>query len=826
MLILGIFSFIGDSVKEMIVGVFLLIDSLVYSIISWLYQIFCILASFRLFESELFDVITSSIFSIIGVVALFIIAYQLLKYMINPEDVKGGAAIKKIVIKIITSMAMIILVPMLFDFLFDFQNSILSNNTIGKLILPTYNSSELENVLGEMGVDNPENISEEDYNYYLLQYYGNSTATQIFQAFFYPTGANISTFSNAADSIETEGDGSGWLVDIVAYGTCGLGIAAAAGVSFATALIGSPSFGAAAAYCASALVINEASDIISDLTSAKYSLSLAYTHSAMYGDFNVFQPFAKNIIENEITYHYLLSTIVGVVVAYILAIYCLDLGVRAVKLAVYQIVAPIPIFLRILPNQEKVFNNWWKAVLSTYTEIFMRMLILYFGVLFISNLPGIIGNIFSSDSTPYADNLLIYLLVRTVIILGILIFIKQAPKIIEEVTGIKSGNFSFNIMDHIKDAAWAPSAVGGLIAGHGNPLAMLRAGRAGWKNNNLQGIGGEVTRRRNLEEARRDGSRWYGRMLERGRNYLGLETGTEYINRRMEEGINPETGRNYNATNDTANAINIRDENGTVVRTIIVGQTVDMDKGMQEHILTSKQFNIKELSDISEIVRHISDSEKSNERIIAFRSAIKKEAEEKVLEEKSDVEDTIRTSSGKTFTGNLASMYEFREKMKLSGASEDELKEITKEIGLAKERMWKVFADAAITGNPLANGKSVDSVKIKSISEQLELLYAQNGLQQGAGIDYDKTIDAKGLNGLSGIALVEALDKAAKDFNTSLVKDKQTEEHRRAIIQEQNTGLDRLTAQLKEQQEITKRSDRYRATEANVKNINGSGKRS
>lgn len=49
MFISGIFSFIGETAEEIIVGIFLLIDSLVYSLISWLYQIFCVLASFCLF---------------------------------------------------------------------------------------------------------------------------------------------------------------------------------------------------------------------------------------------------------------------------------------------------------------------------------------------------------------------------------------------------------------------------------------------------------------------------------------------------------------------------------------------------------------------------------------------------------------------------------------------------------------------------------------------------------------------------------------------------------------------------------------------------------
>ena len=83
MFISGIFSFIGETAEEIIVGIFLLIDSLVYSLISWLYQIFCVLASFRLFDNNMYESITKSIYVVIGVVALFLIAYQLLFSMVH-----------------------------------------------------------------------------------------------------------------------------------------------------------------------------------------------------------------------------------------------------------------------------------------------------------------------------------------------------------------------------------------------------------------------------------------------------------------------------------------------------------------------------------------------------------------------------------------------------------------------------------------------------------------------------------------------------------------------------------------------------------------------
>lgn len=85
MLIGGVFSFIGETFQEVLVGVFLLIDSLIYTFIGWFYQLFLVLASFRLFENDMYDSITSSVYTIIGVVLLFIITFELLKMMVDPD---------------------------------------------------------------------------------------------------------------------------------------------------------------------------------------------------------------------------------------------------------------------------------------------------------------------------------------------------------------------------------------------------------------------------------------------------------------------------------------------------------------------------------------------------------------------------------------------------------------------------------------------------------------------------------------------------------------------------------------------------------------------
>lgn len=813
-------NFLGG-IQEMLLGVFLLIDRLVYSLISWLYQLFCILASFNLFNNNMYESITKSIYIIIGVIALFLIAYQLLNSLIKIDDNKVTGDVKKSISNLITSLVLIAIVPTIFEFLFAFQNSILMNNTIGKIILPSFTYDNVSDAIENYGseddisqalINSVGEISEEDYNYYLLQYYGNSTAALIFQSFFYPANATVSNFNEEASAIETAGEGTNLLTKVLSYGSCGVAVASSFVTTFATAFIGTPTIGASLAYCAAAIGVERVGNAVLIATDTdKYPLSYAYNYAAMTGDFSVFQPFSQNVIDGEITYHYIISTIVGAIVVYVLAIYCIDLGVRSVKLAFYQILAPIPIMLRVAPKQDKVFNSWVKATLSTYLEVFVRMIVLYFGVFLISNIPAIMSNIFGTGSTPYANNALIYLLTRAILILGILIFVRQFPKILEDITGIKSGNFSLRFMDHLKEAAWAPAFIGGTIAGRGNPLAGIRAASQGWKDNNLHGIGAEVQRRRKREEARENGSRWYGRMAERGRRALGLENGVEAMDRQIKEGINPETGQAFAAQNDTRQAIQIRDADGRIT-TVAVGSTIDMDAETQEQIALTKQYNAQIMSGIDELIRQIDGSSNSNNRLINYRSEIKKEALDKIAENHSTITDTINVN-GHRFTGNLAGMQEYLARRRLDGADETELQEITRQIGEAQDRMWQDYASQAIAG-------TINNGKIAGLSRQVNLAFAQDALQIDAGVAYDRVTDTLGLAGLTGLDLVNALDAAAKNFNNNLNIQKDTQTDRKARTQEQTTGLDRLTAQLTEQQELSKHGGAYRARRANVDSIN------
>jgi len=183
--------------------------------------------------------------------------------------------------------------------------------------------------------------------------------------------------------------------------------------------------------------------------------------------------FAEKIEADEITYMPIVSTIVGLILLYLIFSFCIDLGLRAVKLAFYQMIAPIPIFMRILPNN-KVFGNWTKAVITTFVEVFTRMVILYTIVFLASNI--------SNTNLPGG------FFAKMIIIMGIVTFGKQAPKLLAEVTGIDSGNMKLGIMDKMNAATFgfAGGVLGGATGFLGAGIAAKAAG-AGFFSGGLAG---------------------------------------------------------------------------------------------------------------------------------------------------------------------------------------------------------------------------------------------------------------------------------------------------------------------------------------------------
>ena len=181
----------------------------------------------------------------------------------------------------------------------------------------------------------------------------------------------------------------------------------------------------------------------------------------------------ENIV---LTYRPIVSTAAGVFLIYMLLSFTLDLGVRVVKFAFYQLLAPIPIVLRILPSKKGTFDKWLKQTLSVYFEVFVRVGLMYIAIYFINAITT--NNTLMEMWTESTSGKL----ALAIIIIGVFAFAKQAPKIISDILGIDTGGLKLGIGDKLK--------AGGLLGA--GALAGIGFAKGSFKNG-VGHVGGAIS---------------------------------------------------------------------------------------------------------------------------------------------------------------------------------------------------------------------------------------------------------------------------------------------------------------------------------------------
>jgi len=121
--------------------------------------------------------------------------------------------------------------------------------------------------------------------------------------------------------------------------------------------------------------------------------------------------------------------------AFLMVGFCIDVAIRAFKLVILRMIAPIPVISYINPKSAKdgAFSAWSKALISTWIDLFTRLGILYF-VLYMIDTIILKGNFELGDLGFFRNAVVIAFL-----IIGLLFFARQAPKFIMDILGIKGG---------------------------------------------------------------------------------------------------------------------------------------------------------------------------------------------------------------------------------------------------------------------------------------------------------------------------------------------------------------------------------------------------
>lgn len=439
----------------------LMLDGAIYNLIDYLYDIFDFLAGRNIFSQDTYNDIVSRIYIILGVFMLFVLAYSLLKAIINPDDfAKGENSFPNLIKNVVVSLVIIVLLPTVFSVAFNIQNSILNNDTIPKLIL---------------GTDYATNTDVYDADA------GRTMAYYTFMAFFHENEDWCGNPEvNGTGTVLTVGDGGS---------------------------------------CADEILGNGALFVQNGLPLSEIRAGVLREDS-----FSSFSEFGEAVEEGQINYMFIISTFGGLFILYVLLNFCFDMALRVIKLAFYQIIAPIPVICRILPggNMKDVFSNWTKQVISIFFEVFIRIGIMNLGVFLITtivkNFNGIPG---LSDLSSTQG-----LIVQALLIMGVVTFIRQAPDLLSKLLKLDTGGMKLGLMDKLAMGGVfaAGGAVGSLISSRGNAFAAVRGFRHGLKNKDFRVIGQEANYARTRREARAAGATRGQIFSDRIRRGFGFDT--------------------------------------------------------------------------------------------------------------------------------------------------------------------------------------------------------------------------------------------------------------------------------------------------------------
>lgn len=190
------------------------------------------------------------------------------------------------------------------------------------------------------------------------------------------------------------------------------------------------------------------------------------TFAEKTGDFGFYQAFAANINEGEVDFQWLIALVVGGFLVYAMISFCFDMALRVCKLAFFEIIAPIAIFCNVIPKMEDVFKKWLSNTTKTFLSVFTRIIVMNFGVYLISI---IVNN--ADLGLNNAGNWFLNLIAKCFLILGIVMFMRQAPKLLSDLFGFGDGDMKLGIRDKLKSS-------GAFAAG-----AAIGAGTTGFVRN-------------------------------------------------------------------------------------------------------------------------------------------------------------------------------------------------------------------------------------------------------------------------------------------------------------------------------------------------------
>ena len=324
------------------------ISSLIYGMVSLVTQGFFNLSYIQIFKSDVVEQITARLYVVLAVFMIFKLAFSLIQYLVNPDQVNDKqAGMGKMVSRTATAFIMLIGVPIIFtEFVFGPEGAS-PDHTYQAII-----ARSIPRIILGSNVD----TSNSDVGRSM----GETMAATAFSAFVQPReGCNAPSLTTAT---------------------------------------------------------------ISDIADATYARCSDVIDG---GESSIF----------AYDYNWLFGLAVGLLMLVIMLFFTVDIAIRAIKLGILRIVAPIPIISYVDPKSAKdgAFNNWLKSLISTFLELFIKVAVIYIIIFIINELTSAGGGFFDNAGLDAGEQMY----ATVFIIIGMLLFAMQASAFIKNIFGIK-----------------------------------------------------------------------------------------------------------------------------------------------------------------------------------------------------------------------------------------------------------------------------------------------------------------------------------------------------------------------------------------------------
>ena len=512
--------FILDADIEMfsglIRGFFATIDSAVYGFIAVVYNLIEDLANTSILSMTDMNEFASRIYALLGIFMLFKVSFSIISYIVSPDKISDSSTGMGGIIKnVLITLVLILIVPTCFTLLYEAQSAILSENIIPKLLLGTNSDAntidnevyvapacqEIEGDFESKKNDKKYTTSAKDN--------GNYISLMIFRNFYQlGDGAKEDEYSDYFNK-----------KFLPTY--CG----------FVEPKISVPYLLQSNIYNGPVEKIKD-NDVLSKIAGVFDGLTDIIVPGKIIGES------VGNWIVNKlglgpssyyIDYNYFISTIVGIFVIFILISMAFDVAIRSVKLTFLQLISPIPIISYVDPKSGKdgMFKRWYTEVFKTWASLFIRLLALFFGVYLIKQL----GQLYRIGNHKYLSS---NFWIQLFMLLGVLMFCKELPKLLEQlIPGMKgAGSFKLNPLKRINEDSIGGKFLTGGIMGAGAMTASA-----------LGGAGA------NAIHSMRHGKNWKDSFKSAGR---GLGTGAFYG---AKNGFAAGKSGKYNVMSETGKSI-------------------------------------------------------------------------------------------------------------------------------------------------------------------------------------------------------------------------------------------------------------------------------